>query len=277
MDFSGSHFIYSGVSSRKYGLVFANADTDRVLSLSGEIKTETVYNRNSQKNYMIGESFIDSPLTFEAEIVLDVDRCLDTRSKREVEKWLFHQADYRKLYIDPDDDCYGETYELINGIQKQLYLNCRFVNPRKIEGNGGVFGYMFTVECDSCMAWQDAVVHEFDVEHEDEDSNSIISVCVDSDLNEYIYPKVTIRVGDIGGRITISNNSDEPSRLTSFIDVPPYMEIVMNGNGINYISGDNYLRFSDKNFIRLLDGENKLALIGNVDKLIIEFQNRRYL
>lgn len=277
MDLSGSHFIYGGVSSRKYGLIFANANTERMLSLSGEIRSEAVYNRSGQRNYLIGESFIDSPLSFEAEIILDGDRCFDAYLRREVEKWLFHQPDYRKLYVDPDDDCYGETYELVNGIQKKLYLNCRFVNPSKIEGNGGLFGYKFLVECDSCMAWQDAVSYEFVTNHVDESSNSIISVNVDSDLNEYIYPRVTIQMGEVGGSITLSNNTDEPSRLTTFVDVPPHMSIVMNGDGINYISGDNYLRFSDKNFIRLIDGENKLALIGDIKNVTIEFQNRRYL
>lgn len=277
MDFSGSYFIYNGTSSRKYGLIFANATTDRVSTLIGNIESVTVYNKSGKRNYLIGESFENSPLVFDAEVISDDDRAIDTFARREIEKWLFHQPDYRKLYVDVSDNCETETYEIINGEQKQLYLNCRLVNPEKLEYNGGVVGYKFTVECDSCMAWQDAITYEYTIQNESESSSSIITVSVDSDLNDYIYPKVTIQMGDRGGDIIINNNTDNASRLTSFAGLPPYTSVMMNGAGINYISGDHYHRFRDKNFIRLLDGENKLAIIGNVANLKFEFQNRRYL
>lgn len=277
MDFSGSHFIYNGISSRKYGLIFANANTERVLSIIGNVESVTVYNKIGKRNYFVGESFEGSSLVFDAEIITDNDSTIDLPVRRSVEQWLFHQPAYRKLYIDAADDCDGETYEMVNGIQKQLYLNCRFVNPEKIEYGSGVIGYKFTVECDSCMAWQDPVTYSFDFDHQSASSSSIITVDVDSDLNDYVYPKVIIQIGDIGGSVTINNNSDNASRLTSFVELPPYATIIMNGSGINYISGDHYQRFSDKNFIRLINGENKLAVIGDVSSLNIEFQNRRYL
>ena len=100
---------------------------------------------------------------------------------------------------------------------------------------------------------------------------------MDSDLNDYVYPKVTIQIGDVGGDIIISNNTDDASRLTSFVSLTPNVTVVMRGDGINYISGDNYMKFKDKNFIRLLDGENQIAIVGDVVGLSFEFQNRRFL
>lgn len=277
MDLSGSYFEYNGVSSRKYGLIFANTDTERYLPISGETSSNTIFNKQENRRYFVGESFEDSPIQFEAEIFADHDRLINVFERREIEKWLFHQPDYCKLYTDMSCDTYGEAYELVNGMQKRLYLNARFINAEKIEGNGGLAGYRFTVECDSCLAWQDEVLYEFALTNSSSTSSSAIEIEVDTDLNDYVYPKVTIQTGSTGGAIQIINITDSSTRATSFVGLSPNVTIVMRGDGINYISGDYYQKFSNKNFIRLLDGNNKLIVTGDVVKLTFEFQNRRYL
>lgn len=277
LELFGSYFEYNGKSSRTYSLVFASVDTEPYLSLNGEIQSSVVFNKQDKRNYFIGESFTDSPIQFEAEIVTDDGQIINRFARREIEKWLFHQPAYRRLYTDMWCDTQGESVDIVNGETKRLYLNCRFTNPEKIEGNGGLVGYRFTVECDSSMAWQDAVSYEFTTGHANSSSSSIITINVDTDLKDYVYPKVTITMGRTGGDITISNNTDNTSRLTSFSGLTANITFTMNGNGINYISGDNYLKFSNKNFIRLLDGENKISIIGDVSKITFEFQQRRYL
>ena len=176
-----------------------------------------------------------------------------------------------------DCDLFGESYELVNGVQKRIYLNCRFINPEKIDGNGGLSGYHFTVECDSCMAWQDEVECSFVLEHDSEESNSVISVALDTDLRDYVYPKVTIQIGSVGGDIQIINLTDSPNRATSFTELPPNVTITMKGDGINYISGDYYQKFYNKNFVRFLDGDNDVVITGDIIGITFEFQNRRYL
>lgn len=275
MDLYGCHFEYAGLSSRMYGLIFATVNSPKNLALSGQAEAVSFYNKKEKKKYHLGDVFDNAAMTFEAEIVSR--NVIGRVDQRCIEKWLFHQANYCRLYIDMDDDHYGENFEIVNGEEKRLYLNCRFVNPEKIEGDGGLVGYHFTVECDSHMAWQDSVLYEYEINHNSTSSNSIVTVNVDSDVVDYIYPKVTIQLGSVGGDICISNNSDEATRLTSFVSLSPYISLVMRGDGINYISGDNYTKFKDKNFIRLLDGENKIAIIGDISKISFEFQNRRFL
>jgi phage-related protein len=273
LDLSGSYFEYNGTTSRKYGLIFAHLNTDEVNQMNGEIESSVVFNKKGKRNYFIGESFEDSPLKFEAEIVMDSDKVINRFMRREIEKWLFHQHNYCKLYADMDCDTYGEAYELVNGVQKRLYLNCRFINPEKIESGNGLIGYKFMVECDSCMAWQDTVTYNYNLSG----SSSIIKINVDSDLRDYVYPKVTIQTGSSGGDIQIINFTDNPTRPTSFINLSPGITITMRGDGVNYISGDYYQKFSNKNFIRLLDGENELNITGDIKQITFEFQNRRYL
>ena len=76
--------------------------------------------------------------------------------------------------------------------------------------------------------------------------------------------------------ITITNNSDDSSRLTKFVNLSPSISLVMRGD-INYISGQNYEKFSNQNFIRLLDGDNNFGIIGDVESIKFEWNNRRFI
>lgn len=277
MELAGSYFTYSGTSSRKYNLIFAHVKTDEMTKMVGNVQGNRVYNKGGNRNYFIGESFEDSPIQFEAEIVNDKGGLIPVHQRREIEKWLFHQTDYRKLYIDWLCDDFAETVELIDGQHVQMYLNCRLTNPERLNYGGGVSGYKFTVECDSCMAWQDAVTFEYVNENSNSDNVNIYSVNVDTDLHDFVYPKVKIKTGNYGGDITIVNNADDSSRLTKFIGITAGTEFTMTGGGSNFISGDNFLKFSDKNFVRLVDGENKITVMGDVRSITFTFQNRRYI
>lgn len=271
-----THFEYGGVSSRQYGLMFANIDTSINTSMSGSIDSSVVFNKRGVRNYFIGDIYTESPFSCDVEIIIDNDTCLDKDRQREVEKWLFHKQGYQKLYFDQSDDLNGQTYEYINGEIKRTYLNCRFTNPMRIEGNGGVCGYKATLESDSPLAWQEAVEMSFGVSGGSNRSNTIISLDIDTDLNDFVYPRVTIQTGSTGGDIIISNNSDDETRLTSFVDVTRNTQVIMDGN-INYISGQNYMKFYQKNFIRLLDGTNRISVIGDVTSIKFVWQNRRWL
>lgn len=274
MILDGCHFQYGDFNSREYGLIFAHCDTSSYDRLMGEVSASTSFNKRNRVQYILNDSFEDSPISFEAEVVADNFIAIPLQKRRTIEKMLFNKPDYRKLYVDIDDDIMADTYEYVNGYLKRLYFNCRFMNPSKIEdGNGLVVGYRFTIECDSCMAWQEATEREYDVSAS---TNSIITVDADTDIGGYTYPKVTIQVGSTGGTITITNNSDDYSRLTKFVNLSPSVSLVMRGD-INYISGQNYEKFSNQNFIRLLDGDNNFGIIGDVESIKFEWNNRRFI
>jgi hypothetical protein len=277
MELSGNYFIYSGTHSKKFGLIFANVETDRFTKISGNIETNHIFNKKDKRNHIIGESFEDSPIQFDAEVITDDDHVIDRIERREIERWLFHQPGYRRLYTSHECHSFSDTYDFVDGVEKRLYLNCRFINGEKIEGNGGIIGYKFTVECDSCMAWQDEVSYEYDISNKSSTSNKTIAVVADTDIHDYIYPKVTINVGSSGGKISIINMSDDSTRVTSFEELSPNVTIIMRGDGVNYISEDYYYNFANKNFVRLLSGENKIQITGNVVSIKLEFQNRQYL
>ena len=275
-DIYGSHFEFAGVSSRQYSLILASVNTNRDVRKSGTIESITIFNKSEKKKHIIDTDYSNSPLSFDIEIITDNDRLLEKEERRRIEKWLFNKRDYRKLYIDMADDLTGETYEFINGIRIRHYLNCRFINPEKLEYNGGIVGYKATLETDMGWAWTDAITSEYIVNNGAEDISSVITAKVDTDLDEYIYPKVTIKIGSTGGDIIITNNSDDTNRITKFVGISPEATIIMKGD-LNYVSGQYYEKFALRNFIRLLDGNNELTVIGDVVSIEIEYSARRML
>lgn len=275
-DIYGSHFEYGGVSSRQYNLIIANIDTKRLTTLSGNREGITIFSKREKKNYLIGDDYTKSPLSFDIEIVTEDGRRLEPVERRQIERWLFGKRVYRKLYFDVADDEFAETYEYIDGKCLRCYLNCRFNNPEKIEYQDGVVGYKATIEADSDMFWQDETVKLYSVNNKTTSSSSIVTVDVDTDLDEYIYPKVTIEMGSTGGDIIIANNSDDSTRFTKFTDIGAYATLIMKGE-LNYISGEYYEKFEKRNFIRLLNGENKLMVMGNIASITISYSARRIM
>lgn len=277
MELSGSHYIYDNVFSRDYGLIFANVNTDRQVILNGTTETVSMFNKKNKAKYFLDDEYVNSPLSFAAEIVTCDGHTLNVHEQRDISRWMFNKQGYGRLFIDPADDIDGESCGLVNGEEKKFYLNCRFINPSRIEGNGGVVGFRFTMECDSYMLWQEATVQTYNVNLQGEDHNTAIEINVDSDMNDYIYPRLKIQVGAIGGDIRIINNTDSSTRETAFKNISENVELRMNGDTNEIAPADNYSKFSGRNFLRLLPGGNSITVYGNIDTITFEWENRRYL
>lgn len=274
-DIYGTHFELGGESSRQYGLIIASMESQRNMYLYGSVSGVFSFNKAQQTRSVIGNNYTSSHFSFEVEIMNEDGLAIEIGQKRSIEKWLFGNLGFRKMYFDQDDDCLNETYEYVNGSIKRLYMNCRFVNPQKIESDSGVVGYRATLEADSDMLWQDTVSFTFSSE-DISASNSVITVNVDTDAHEYTYPKVSVKIGNTGGDISIVNNTDSSSRITKFYGLTPLLSFYFTG-GINYVSEGNYERFSGRNFIRLLPGENKLYITGDISEITFEWNNKRYM
>ena len=275
-DIYGSHFEYGGVSSRRYGLMFAAVNEGRNVMVSGSINGVTAFNRKEIKRYLIDDDYSESPLSYDVEIVTDNDFGPTLEDRHEIERWLFNRAGYWTLYLDMADDTRGETWDLIDGEIKRLYLNARFINATRMEYNGGIVGYRATLEADSGWWWQDAITKSFTLSNASSSSSSNISVEVESDIDDYIYPKVTFATGGSGGTVQIINHADDDSRITRFIELSPAQTVTMRG-GVNYVSGNAYQKMYKTNFPRLMNGSNTLTVTGNVSSISIEWNNRRML
>ena len=277
MILDGCHFQYGDFNSRAHGIVFAHCNTNEYTNLMGEVASSTFFNRKSKTSYLLNDNYENSPIKFDAEIISDNAKAFTAQERRVIEKALFNKPDYRKLYIDISDDFMGDTYEYINGILKRLYFNCRFMNPSKIEdGNGLTVGYQFTIECDSCMTWQDAVEQEFNFQNSSSSAVQTIQVDVDTDIGGYTYPEIEVSIGANGGAISIINTTDDNTRITKFSDTLIGGVFKIKGD-VNYVSGGYYEVFSHQNFPRLIDGTNIILINGDVESIKLKWNNRRFL
>lgn len=273
MELYGMHFNYAGTSSRTYagGFYIGNIDEPRLTSVSGSANIVTLFNRRVKARHYIDTDWDDSPLEFSMEIIADDEQPLTLENQRLAKKWLFHRDGFKKLFIDMDDDCDHESYETVDDTVVRTYLNCIFINPEKIETDSGIIGYKVDVICDSPAGWQETITKTITVP-----SSKIFSITIDSDMHEYVYPKVTIEMGSSGGTLSIVNNTDSSSRLTTFANLGVNATFVMDGR-TNLITGNNYAKFVNKHFIRLLDGQNNFSVTGDLKYITFEWQNRRYL
>lgn len=407
------HFIYNDINSRTYDLVVAHIDSEEFRPIFGDKEGVYIFNKATKSRHLISDRYENSPLTCEVEIVRCDCAPLNKNDVREIERWLFTNSKYRKLYIDPVDDPLGETYEISNGQQVQTYLNCRFVNAEKIFGNGGVIGFRCDIETDSYLAWQDMTVAfyiannpekiitiggetkhillgdplldgeigpddasfaenvatymgigqasldstieymsrmynreitvdqiiacdmDFDIaDYEDiingvidpatgepkkpnvniEDAQTILNmytanlvghaeeskyvdpttgevvidsnvrnipIHVDSDVDGYTYPVITIQTGSIGGSVEITNTSEKvwPYLMNSYrrfmLQTQPNTEYVIDSTISSYspLGAD----IESGEFPRLLNGDNTLHFTGNIRSFKIEWNNRRFL
>lgn len=269
MIFDECHFEYGGYNSNENNLVFAHLDTSPDNRMSGDVTGRYIFNSKGARRYLTGVSYSDSAFSTEVEIVSPCATPIPIEELRGIQKNLFYRRGYRKLYLDPND-----APSTISSDGHRLFLNCVLLNPSKIEdGMGRVVGFKCTLEADSMMFWRDPVVKSINLSGS---STKTATVSMDTDLDDYVYPKVTIQIGDAGGDIIISNNHDDSSRLTKFVGLSPLTKIIMKGD-INYVSGQNYQKFVERNFIRMLDGDNTFTIIGDVTSIEFEYSERRAL
>lgn len=424
VDISECHFIYKDINSRKYNLIFANIETERFRPIVGQKSGAFIFNKASKSRYLVGDTYADSPLEMEVEILTCHGRALDIQTVREVERWLFTNSVFNRLYIDIEDDPFGETYEFVYGVQSRLYFNCRFIRPEKIESDNGIIGFRCIMQTDSMMLWQDEVsafiefgdpeiitqsggtdIHvirgdangdgiisaedpeiclviatyavagyrmssffyddgtvkeenlerlnriplpkpitrdalrncliacdfdysqadydngvpidfndvgvddarnilekytakvsgrDIEVEYVDIDGHPVpvaedvraFKIDVDSDIDGYTYPIITISVGTIGGQIEIENINDlvydssgnlsSEVRKTVISNTSPKASITID-SVVSRLKGVDYDDMTNKYFPRLVEGENILFVKGDVCTMNIEWQNRRFL
>lgn len=258
-DFYGCYFEYDGFNSMDYDLIFANVDTSRIISLESEREVNVVKSRKNYTDYMTQVPYNDSIIQFDAEILKSDGTVIAETDVPLIEKILFSRSKFGRL----------KQFEFNE--KRPVYINCIFVNPERIEVVGGVVGFKFTVITDSIMAWEEEhtqVVTDLSI-------NTFI-VKVVSDMPDYIYPIVTITTGSEGGNLTIYNNTDSATRFTSFSNLPAATTFTMNGE-LKHIPKEMYEYFSDRNFIRLLDGDNSFFVNGDVARISFTFSNRRYI
>lgn len=263
---SGNSFTYNGISSDKYGLKFLQMDTEPNKEIGGVLEYTTFKNNKSPKQ-TIQEVTYNDVFEYEVEMISErkLDKVYKDKDDKDVKdidfiyKWLLNQPNYKKLFVENNDG---------------YYYNCVFTNASYIEANGaegwGIYGIKATMKCDSTFMWKDVTFTYSKSELQEVVSHDNIT-----DVREYTYPTLTIKVGETGGNIIVQNVSDN-NRLTEFTGVladdtltlsyfPAFVKSELNNNPQLVYESFN------KKFFRLLQGENKIGIVGDIASITLEY------
>ena len=178
----------------------------------------------------------------------------------EIYAWLLNQPNFRKLYIDNNDE---------------FYYNCVFTSASYISGSTnegyGIYGIKATMKCDSTFMWK-----EVEYTYTSAELLNIVTHENISNVRESTYPTLIIKTGSTGGNITVQNVSDN-NRLTTFtrtlandtITLSYYPALVNS-----YLNDNDELVYEsfNKKFFRLLQGTNKIGIVGDISEITLKYK-----
>ncbi len=262
-------FEYDGIASTRYGLFFGHVDTERLKQICGNLEYNQVFYPSLNRQEIHGTNKDEFPLSFELEIISAEP--ISHWSAKEIKKWLFNSLTYKKLYANKFKD---NTIERINGEEKRKYVECIFTNPEAMFYADGLHGWKCTCTLSSGWAFQD----EIEITYTDFTEN--ITVPVDSDNGEYIYPTFALSAAATTNPIspTIVNMSDN-NRTMEIKDIPAQTKAYVDSAIGTITNGTNislYPNLVGQKFLRLVNGDNVLSVSG-ISELTIRYQNVRYI
>ena len=264
-----NNFEYDGINSKKYGLFFGHVDTERLKQIYGNLEYNQVFYPSLNRQEIHGVNKDEFPLSFDLEIISAEP--ISYWSAKEIKKWLFNSPTYKKLYASRIKD---KTIEKINGEEKRRYVECVFTNPEAMFYADGLHGWKCTCTLSSGWAFQD----EIEITYTDFTEN--ITIPVDSDNGDYIYPTFTFVAGTTTNPVspTIVNTSDN-NRVMEIKDVPAQTDVYVD-SAVGTITDNTgtslYPNLVDQKFLRLVNGDNVLRVSG-ISELTIKYQNVRYI
>ena len=253
---TGNTFTYNGKSSEPYGLRFLIMNTEENKEIGGVLEY-TTFKNNKSPNTIIQDTNYNS--VFEIEIEIISEHKLDDNID-EIYDWLLNQPNFRKLYIDNNDE---------------FYYNCVFTSASYISGSTnegyGIYGIKATIKCDSTFMWK-----EVEYTYTSTELSNVVTHENISNVREYTYPTLIIKTGSTGGNIIVQNVSDN-NRLTTFTRTLANDTITLSYSPAlvrSYLNDNDELVYEsfNKKFFRLLQGTNKIGIVGDISEITLKYK-----
>ena len=266
--------MYGDNYSRKWDLIVAHIDTDYLQTVSGSVEYQTSFNRILKQRRIKGWQWDSSPLEFDIEF-FSPNAPITEAAQEQIKSVLFNQPTYQKLFVDPSED---DSKTITMRTIKREYIECVFTEPVVIEGIGGVWGYKCKCLTSSAMALQESITVDLGIEESTD-------VQVDTNIKDYVYPRLTIQCAASCNRVVVENETLNESMIISneingsatnalngkILIVDCAAGIILDNTGISY-----YDYLFNKNFFRLFQGANEISVTGDVTSCQLIFQNSRW-
>ena len=267
------NFEYDGIESARYGLFFGHVNTERLKQICGNIEYNQVFYPSLNRQEIHGVNKDEFPLSFDLEIISAEP--ISYYFEKEIKKWLFNSPTYKRLYADRIKDA---SIERINGEEKRNYVECIFTNPEAMFYADGLHGWKCTCILSSGWAFQDEI--EIKYTFDDSATETEITIPVDSDNGEYIYPTFTFSSAATTNPISpVIKNISDNNRTMELREIDAQKKVYVD-SAVGTITDNTgtslYPNLVDQKFLRLVNGDNVLQISG-ISELTIKYQNVRYI
>lgn len=253
MGFYACNFIYNGTPASQYGLRISSlSEQGESVGASVELITQSVYRKS--RTYLLG---VKHAPVLSIPITITVETELNATESSAISRWLFGNNTYNKLQIIQPD-------------MENVYYNCIFQNPSLIKIGNITRGFTATAVCDSPFAWYYPKRENF--EFNDYSVYEKVTINNISDIDDYVYPTLEVKVNMFGGSFEIINTSDK-SRIFGLSNLKPNASIVINNDtqeASSPYTSENYLesmRHYHYKWFRYAPGANNLIIKGNIEYL----------
>lgn len=259
MAIQGLSIIFDDIPSESYGLYLMGFGEKKQESKSLGIDLDIVTEKLGLKStpYLQG---VNEPKELSFPMILSSTKPLDNYDVDNIQRWLFGQKKYKKLYIVQDD-------------LRNIFFNCILNNPKTLEANSSVYGFEFTVVCDTSHAWQNGGTNNYSIT-----SPQDILFVNESSLNDYMYPTIEFVCNKQGGSgfISIVNQSDDNRefKLTNMrygekFNFDSELEIATTS------STELITPRFNKKYLRMSPSFNKLIITGDISNIKLSYKNAR--
>jgi len=254
-----SNFIADRESSEEYGVVCVRFDTISGAEIvSGEGETELNISKTPRSNkFKILSQEYTKPLSFTFQIINDDGSNIDEVKERSIKKWLCKRGKFIKFQMD-DDRFYDTEFEV------------NISNPQIIKVIN-VVGMEFTVTCNAPYGYSSMIKKSYNIVS----TNQQIKLYINNDIDDYIYPNITI-LANAPGSLSITNSTEVSNSVFTINNLVAGETITIEGE-IPFISSStshDVWKDFNKRWIRFVDGLNTLTF-SNLCTVTISYREPR--
>jgi hypothetical protein len=245
-----SNFVFNNISSHIFGLVIGFSSTQGIEEINTYSDMQIITDRSARRvePYYFGRRLPES-LEFGMEIYNKHGMHYEMHDVQTIQEWLFGRAEPHYLSIlDPDKG-------------NESYL-CWLVSPQIVKVDNKVIGWKFQVMCASPYSETDIIESMYHCTT----PTSEIEYYNLSNVEEYLYPELSIRMLGTASFILIENLNDN-DRIFQITNIRAGTSIYVN-NDYQYMiadNGDNVFQNFNLNWFRFSPGFNRLFISGTCE------------
>jgi phage-related protein len=259
MGFYGKSFSFNGIPSEEFGLRISELDADGVNQTMGSASIDIVEDKiyRKYKPYFYGVT-ASPKMSFPMSAFSETD--IDGNLFAKIQKAYFSARNYKKFQIHQED-------------LSDIYFESMLIDPQITKiGNVGK-GISFTVLSSSPFAWHFPKMTAYTFT--DAFVSSTVTFNNQSDyMEDYLYPMLTITMNSESSPSLYITNLDDGNRRFELIELLQGEIITMDCLRQTLISSTGFPRLSkfNKRYLRLVNGQNRLQIQGNVSSIVMTTQ-----